>query len=150
MSEDCGEPTVASTIKFHAIKVKVAPIGPVPQTGEVHCNITVLGNTGGGKVVNNRITLDPGKGPFAIQFDLDRDLDWATQGELIWVDMTQCPIGSCSVPSQIWVDQTPRNRVLTIMNMNVDPPCDLHYRLNFTDDRYYDPVIENGGGNNFR
>lgn len=148
MVENNGVPEVTS-IKFHAIKVKVTPIEPIPSTGEVACNITVLGSAGGGHVAGNRIKLDPEEGPFALQFDLDHRLDWATQGDLIWLQEDSCPTGACSVPSQIWVDETPNNRVLTIMNMNVGERCVLHYRLNFTNGRFCDPVIENGGGNRF-
>lgn len=149
MVEQNGDPEVTSTIKFHAIRVKVTPSGTIPPTGEVACNLTVLGNSGGGKVTGNTITLDSDKGPFALQFDLDRSLDWATEGDLIWVQENQCPTSSCSVTRQVWVDETPNNRVLTIMNMNVGDPCELHYRLNFTNGRFCDPVIENGGGNRF-
>jgi hypothetical protein len=148
MVANSGDPEVTS-IKFHAIKVKVMPSGTIPQTGEVACNLTVLGNTGGGKVTGNNIELDHAKGPFALQFDLDRSLDWATSGDLIWLLEGSCPMDVCPVPNQIWIDNTPRNRVLTIMDMNTGPKCELHYRLNFTDGRYCDPVIENGGGNIF-
>ena len=149
MVENNGDPDLASTIKFHAIKVRVTPRGAIPPTGEVVCDITLVGNAGGGHVANNTITLDPDEGPFALQFDLDHRLDWAAQGDLIWLQENECPEDACPVPSTIWLSQTQNNHVLTIMNMNVGAACDLHYRLNFTDGRYCDPVIENGGGNRF-
>ena len=144
-----GEETLASTVKFHAIKVKVRPANGIPPTGEVACDITVVGNSSGGKVENNKITLDRGEGPFCLQFDLDHSLEWATDVDPIWLQKDSCPDNACSVPDQIWVDKTPRKGVLTIMDMNVGDGCELHYRLNFTEGRYCDPVIENGGGNNF-
>jgi hypothetical protein len=35
------------------------------------------------------------------------------------------------------------------MDMNVAAACTLKYRMNFSDNTFCDPVIENGGGNNF-
>lgn len=147
--ENNGDPAVTSTVKFHAIKVKVTPIEPIPTTGHVPCHITLLGSAGGGHVGGDKITLDPEEGPFALQFDLDHRLDWAAEGDLIWLQLGECPTGACPLPSQIWVSQKPNDRVLTIMNMNVGERCTLHYQLNFTNGRYWDPVIENGGGNRF-
>jgi hypothetical protein len=144
-----GEPEVASTVKFHAIKVKVTPSGTIPPTGAVACDIRAVGNPTGGKVEKNKIELFEGEGPFCLQFDLDNRLEWATQGDLIWIQKNACPEDTCPVPDQMWIDKTPNNRVLTIMDMNVGEPCTFHYRLNFSDGRYCDPVIENSGGNTF-
>ena len=148
MFDNNGDTTVASAIKFHTIKVNVTPRGSIPPAGEVPCDITLQGGSGG-KVDRNKIELDAGEGPFCIQFDLDRSLQWDTTGEPIWIWRDECPKWECHDRSQIWVDKPPKNGVLTIMNMNVGAPCELHYRLNFAGDRYCDPIIENGGGNNF-
>jgi len=142
-----GDPTLTSNSKFHAIKVKVTPKEPVSPSGEVPCDVSAPGGGNGWKVEHNKIELDPTEGPFCIQFDLDKSLDWAS--DPIWIQKDSCPMSSCSEPDQVWVDKTPEKGVLTIMNMNVGNRCQLHYRLNFTGDRYFDPIIENGGGNNF-
>lgn len=144
-----GEPEVASTVKFHAIKVKVTPTGPSLPTGEIPCEIRAVGNTSGGKVEDNKIKLDREEGPFCLQFDLDHSLEWAADGDLIWIMEDECPTSASYVPEQIWIDKTPKNGVLTIMDMNVDDRCELHYRLNFADGHFCDPVIENSGGNTF-
>ena len=146
--QDKGGVSVMNGVKFHAIKVKVTPSGTIPPTGEVPCDVTAIGNPGGGSVQNNKIKLDPTEGPFCIQFDLDNRLDW--DADPIWIKKNNCPNNASSEPDQIWVDNTPDNGVLTIMNMNVGGPCELHYRLNFTGGRYCDPIMENGGGNIFR
>lgn len=137
----------SSGVRFHTIKVKVTPRGAIPPTGEVACDIDPNGPVGGGKVQNNKISLDAGEGPFCIQFKLDNSLDW--DADPIWVQLNTCPTGQCSEPDQVWVDKTPENRVLTIMNMNVGGACELHYRLNFTGGRFCDPIMDNGGGNTF-
>lgn len=148
MFNDEGNTTLTSGVKFHSIKVKVKPSGTIPPTGEVPCDIKDAGSSGG-RVEGNKIKLDDGEGPFCIQFVLDNDLEWATNGDPIWIQKDACPQDACSVPDQIWVDKTPKNGILTIMNMNVGDRCELHYRLNFTDGRFCDPIIENGGGNTF-
>lgn len=136
----------SSNVKFHTIKVKVTPRGAVPPTGEVLCDIDPI-SVGGGKVQNNKISLDAREGPFCIQFKLDNSLDWSS--DPIWVQLDDCPDTSCSEPDQIWVEKTPKNKILTILNMNVGNPCELHYRLNFTGGRFCDPIMDNGGGNTF-
>lgn len=142
-----GDLGIMSGVKFHAIKVKVTPIGPIPPTGEVPCDITPIGTPGGGSVQNNKIKLDATEGPFCIQFDLDNRLAW--DADPIWFRKNSCPNNSSSKPGQIWVDDTPEGSVLTVMNMNVGAPCELHYRMNFTGGRSCDPIMENGGGNRF-
>jgi len=149
MVHDIEENTVASSVKFHAIKVKVTPSGPALPTGEIPCDIRAVGNPSGGKVNNNRIELDRGEGPFCLQFDLDHSLNWTSEGDPIWVRQNECPMNASYVPDQIWIDKTPKNGVLTIMDMNVGDHCTLHYRLNFANGQFCDPVIENSGGNTF-
>ena len=143
-----GDLTVMSGIKFQTIGVKVTPTGAIPPTGDVPCNITAIGAPGGGSVQNNKIKLDATEGPFCIQFELDKALDWDT--DPIWIKKNKCPKSAGGEPDQIWVDPTPEDGVLTIMNMNVGNACELHYRLNFTAGRFCDPIMENGGGNIFR
>jgi len=143
-----GDVAVMSGVKFHNISVNVTPKGAIPPTGDVPCDITAKGNPGGGSVHNNKIKLDDTEGPFCIQFHLDNKLDW--DADPIWIKKNVCPNNASSEPDQIWVDKTPQGQVLTIMNMNVGSPCELHYRLNFTGGLSCDPIMENGGGNIFR
>ena len=143
-----GDIELASNVKFHALKVRVTPVGEIPDTGPVECDITSPGGGNGWKVEDNEIHLEKAEGPFCIQFDLDNDLDWDVD-DPIWIQEDICPEGACPRPDQIWIFKNPRRELLTIMDMNVGDGCRFKYRLNFTDGRYCDPVIENGGNNVF-
>ncbi len=143
-----GDATLTSNVKFHAMKVRVTPTGPALPSGEIPCDITYPGHGNGGTVKDNRIILKKGEGPFCLQFDL-QGLDWATDEDPIWVQEGTCPTGACSPPEQVWVWKEHKDRVATMMDMNVGDQCELHYRLNFANGQFCDPVIENGGGNIF-
>jgi len=135
---------------YHKIKVHVTPQGALPPGGgNVPCDITAVGNVGGGRVEDNHIILNATEGPFCIRFVLNHaGLNWDVN-DPFWVSANSCPTGPSSVSEQVWVNPSIQNKTLTILNMNVDQRAELHYRLNFLNGYSCDPIMDNGGGNNF-
>lgn len=128
------------------IVIGVSPKGLPKPDGERDCILTQRSAGPNGKLVGQDIRLDGTFGPFLITFELD-NLDWHAE-EPFWIKQGGCPSSSHVDKKQIWVGDA-KAKSVTIMDMNVDQPCKLKYRMNFSDGTWCDPVIENGGGNNF-
>ena len=133
--------------QIQSLKIEVVPPRDLPAPGSpVECELRELGSSGPGRLKGGKIELDAGEGPFCIEFKLSGNLDWKA-GDPVWTDERQCPASGQTASQQIWVDRNPDKKSLTLLNMNVGASCDIHYRLNFTDGYYYDPIMSNGGGN---
>ena len=132
---------------YERIVIDVSPNGAPRPNGERDCTLTQRSAGANGRLVGQNIELDPTYGPFLIKFVLDQNLDWNNQDPL-WIRQGACP-GSKQIDSQqIWAGSA-QGKSVTIMDMNVAAACTLKYRMNFSDNTFCDPVIENGGGNNF-
>lgn len=128
------------------IVIEVSPNGLPDGKGERNCTLTQKSAGQHGRLVGQDIELDSQQGPFVIKFELDNSLDWDAN-DPFWIRQGSCP-GSKQIDNkQIWAGDA-KGKSVTIMDMNVDAPCTLKYRMNFDDGTYCDPVIENGGGNN--
>ena len=148
-----GSPVASARKQFEDIFIEVKPRGlqPVPPPAvdtEIYVDLTQIGSTAGGrlKVKQQIIELDATKGPFRIKFKLKDWLEWR-EGDPFWIIKDSCPTNEDVDHQQIWLDKKPTGKTITIVDMNVDAACALHYRLNFEGNVFCDPIIENGGGN---
>jgi hypothetical protein len=151
MTEDMRRPGhsehqgLANKDNATAVKVHVRKTG---ENGhQIQCEI--LPDPGSeGYVSNNEINLTPNGGPFRIQFRLEDPLDWDT-AEPINTSQAGCPGKHTNDDQQIFL-QSPNGKFLTILNLNGGDPCTIHYRMNFADGTYCDPIMNNGGTSIFR
>jgi hypothetical protein len=130
----------ASPIKVHVHKVS--------QTGQkVECQI--LPDAGYEHYVsNNEINLTENGGPFRIEFRLEDPLEW-DGADPMNTSQAGCPGKHTNDDQQIFL-QSPNGKFLTILNLNGGDPCTIHYRMNFLDGSYCDPIMNNGGTSIFR
>lgn len=134
------------------IVIQVSPEKPLPpkqgNATPIKCELKELRTSGKGGLQSDKIVLDPGEGPFCIELKLDGSLDW-DQAEPLWIQEGACPGSNQIASQQIWLDRKPNGKTITLLNMNVGNPCELHYRMNFSEGYYCDPIMQNGGGNIF-
>jgi hypothetical protein len=136
--------------QLESLVIEVRPPTPLPpkqgaQT-QIDCQLLEISTSGKGHLKSGKIELEQGEGPFCIQLKLAGALDWDTRDPL-WIEEGQCPGSSKVASQQIWVDRTANKKAVTLLNMNVGSPCELHYRMNFSDGYFCDPIMSNGGGN---
>jgi hypothetical protein len=149
-SSPASAPVATSGKQIEDIVIKVTPVGnlPLPRPTvdtEIQCTLEQQGNSNGGGLKGQVIELDYGAGPFCIRFKLEGGLDWRA-GDPFWVCKgSACPPPNALDATQIWLDKNPKNKIVSILNMNIDP-CTLHYRLNFDGNLHFDPEFKNGGG----
>ena len=147
MRQASQEPTMGQLSK--TIKVKVE----VDKTGSSWGYKIKSGDSASDPYVNNG-KIDMGQGPgsgaiieFRLQGTAGNRLDFKTS-DPIWVEIGSCPT-SPGFPNGVTLSGCTTER-LTIENENLNPPADLHYRLNFVDgngdELSWDPIIRNGGG----
>lgn len=124
------------------IQVWVTKTGTGPQQNEIQCSVTP--KPGSEHYVNgNRIGLPSYGGPFAVEFELKSPLDWQATDPFDTQKGT-CPQRGTNCNDQIWL-QPPNGRKLTILNLNGGSRCEVHYRMNFADGSWCDPIMDNGG-----
>jgi hypothetical protein len=141
-----GGGAASGSSSLETIVIEVSPNGPPDGNGERQCTLTQRSAGPHGRLNGQDVELDPTYGPFLIKFELDNSLDWDSNNPF-WIRRGSCPGSKYVDHKQIWSGGA-KGKVVTIMDMNVDAPCTLRYRMNFDDGTYCDPIIENGGGNN--
>ena len=124
------------------IDVLVAKTGTGSHPNEITCSIT--GKPGSEHyVTGNKISLPSFAGPFEIKFQLAGDLDWQDH-DAFNTQKGNCPPRGTHCKDQIWL-QPPNGKELSILNLNGGQKCKVHYRMNFADGTYCDPIMDNGG-----
>lgn len=121
-----------------------ALVREVDRTGdEIICEILPDGGSSATYVRNNLITLPAGEGPFRIRFRLE-GLAWDPDHPIATAK-GKCPAGKKANENEQIFFQLPNDRDLTIINLNAGDACQVHYRMNFDDGTYCDPIMDNGG-----
>jgi hypothetical protein len=125
------------------IKIKVKKKGVVSGK-EIECDILPDDPGSNGYVTGNKIKLPKDDGPFRIQFKLD-GLEWDEDNPFN-TSRNGCPPagGKTNDDAQIFLQPATQNS-LTILNLNDGDECQIHYRMNFADGTYCDPIMDNGG-----
>ena len=124
------------------IEVWVEMLGPGPGTNEVLCSITPKPGSVH-HVSKNKISLPSYGGPFQIKFELKSPLDWETSDPFDTQEGT-CPERGSHCNDQIWM-QSPNGKTLSILNLNGGSRSEIHYRMNFANGTWCDPIMDNGG-----
>lgn len=124
------------------IKVWVEKTGAGPEPNEILCSITPKPGSEH-YVSHDKIELPSYGGPFAIEFELRPPLDWQA-ADPFDTHKGSCPPRGDNCNDQIW-QQSPSGKNLTILNLNGGSKCEIHYRMNFSDGSWCDPIIDNGG-----
>jgi hypothetical protein len=134
-----GAATAPGGPKTIAVVVK-----EVSRSGHnVTCSIQPDNGASAPYVSNDTITLPEREGPFRIRFRLD-GLDWDS-AEPMATRRGGCPQGKKGNDNEQIFLQPPVKREMTIVNLNAGEPCTIHYRMNFTNDDYCDPIMINRG-----
>ena len=124
------------------IEVLVTKTGDGQKPNEILCSITP--KRGSEHYVNNNtITLPGYGGPFEVIFDLVEPLEWQ-ESDPFDSQKGTCPPRGGSCTDQIWL-QPPNGSSLSVLNLNGGSPCEVHYRMNFADGTWCDPIMDNGG-----
>lgn len=124
------------------IKVKVTKTGG--SGNNVDCTIEPDDPGSGPYVSGNKIGLPNNNGPFRIQFRLT-NVDWDPNNPFTTrVNNCPSPGAKTNYDEQIFL-QSPNGKSLTILNLNGLDPCEIHYRMNFSDGTSCDPIMDNGG-----
>jgi hypothetical protein len=135
-SAAAGKPTAK------AIKVKVTKTGG--SGNNIDCTIEPADPGSGPYVSGNRIGLPKNDGPFRIEFTLT-NLEWDPDNPFTTRANNCPPVGAkANYDEQIFL-QSPKDKSLTIVNLNAFDPCEVHYRMNFSDGTSCDPIMDNGG-----
>lgn len=124
------------------IEVWVTKESAGSKPNEIICSITPKPGSEH-YVADDEINLPSYGGPFQVTFELKPPLNWQASDPFDTQKGT-CPArgGNCS--DQIW-QQPPNGKTLSILNLNGGSRCDVHYRMNFDDGTWCDPVMNNGG-----
>lgn len=124
------------------IEVWVKKTGDGKKPNEIICSITPKAGSEH-YVSNDTITLPSFTGPFQITFDVVEPLEWQDHDPFN-TEKGNCPARGGTCKDQIWL-QPADGSELSVLNLNSGQKCKVHYRMNFADGTWCDPVMDNGG-----